>query len=85
MTERPVLGDIRLLVLLVVGATRPDLGAGHKRTGGYTRRDVELSLDLLGCDPTFVLCRHVASGLSDPVAYQGSLAGRLRRQCRRLS
>ena len=72
MTKRAVLVDTQLLVLLIVGSTKPDLIGRHKRTKGtYTRRDYELLLDLLGYAPKFMFCPHVASEVSNLVAQYG--------------
>lgn len=71
MTKRPVLVDTQLLVLLVVGATRPDLTARQKKTSRYTRTDFSLLIDLLGYRPKFVFCPHVASETSNLVAQYG--------------
>lgn len=69
MSKRPVLVDTQLLVLLVVGSTRPDLISRHKRTkGAYTRTDFNLLLDLLGYAPKFLFCPHVAAEVSNLVS-----------------
>lgn len=72
MTKRPVLVDTQLLVLLVVGLTRPSLIARHKNTkDAYTRTDFDLLLDLLGYAPKFLFCPHVAAETSNLVTQYG--------------
>ena len=66
--KRPVLVDTQLLVLLTVGVTDWRLIERHKRTrDAYTRSDFHLLLDLLGHDPRFVFCAHVAAETSNLV------------------
>lgn len=71
MNKRPLLVDTQLLVLLVAGLAAPSLIAKHKRTRHYTSTDFKVLLDLVGYQPRFRYCPHVAAEASNLLGQYG--------------
>ena len=72
MTKRSILVDTQSLILLVVGLTKPNLIARHKRTrDAYTQTDLDILLEPLGFSPEFLFCPHVAAEASNLIGQYG--------------